>query len=121
MKASSFVNQTNYVTESWLVSPPIAIPFWNIITLTFEQAVNYASHDGLLSVMVSTDYNGDVTTATWTELNLDSWPAGNNWDFSTSTTTELSYYMEQTVVIGFKYTSTSNSNPAWEIKNLVIF
>ncbi|MBR4391579.1 MAG: choice-of-anchor J domain-containing protein [Bacteroidales bacterium] len=121
MKASSFVNQTNYVTESWLVSPPIEIPFWNIITLTFEQAVNYASHDGLLSVMVSTDYNGDVTQATWTELNLDSWPAGNNWDFSTSSTTGLSNFMEETVVIGFKYTSTSNSNPAWEIKNLVIF
>ena len=121
MKASSKVSGVSYATESWLVSPPIALPFWNFITLTFEQAVNYASHEGMLSVMVSTDYDGDVTRATWTELNLDSWPAGNNWDFSTSSTTDLTSYMEQTVVIGFKYTSTSSINPAWEIKNLVVF
>ena len=121
MKASSKVSGVSYATESWLVSPPIALPFWNIITLTFEQAVNFASHEGMLSVMVSTDYDGDVTRATWTELNLDSWPAGNNWDFSTSSTTGLTSYMEQTVVIGFKYTSTSSTNPAWEIKNLVVF
>lgn len=120
MKASSFVGNVGHTTESWLVSPAITLPWVNVITMTFEQAVNYASHDGLLSVMITTDYTGDVTTTNWTELELDQWPSGNNWDFLTSTV-DLRRYTDSTVVIAFKYTSTTSVNPAWEVKNIVIF
>ena len=119
MKGSSFVNNVGYATESWLVSPAFEIPLMNIITLTFEQAVNYASPQGLLSVMIATEYTGDVTTTDWMELGLDQWPAGNNWDFITSVA-DLRQYMSQTVVIAFKYTSTEQVNPAWEVRNIVV-
>ena len=119
MKGSSFVNNVGYATESWLVSPAFEIPLMNIITLTFEQAVNYASPQGLLSVMIATEYTGDVTTTDWMELGLDQWPAGNNWDFITSVA-DLRQYMSQTVVIAFKYTSTEQANPAWEVRNIVV-
>ena len=116
MKASAYVGQA-YAAESWLVSPAIALT--NAATLKFDQAVNYASPQGALAVMVSTDYNGDVNSATWTELTLSQWPAGNNWTFINSTA-DLSNYAGQTVTIAFKYTSTTSASATWEVKNFVV-
>ena len=70
-------------------------------------------------MMISTDYAGDVTTATWTEITLDKWPAGNNWTFVNSTA-DLNSYVGQIVTIAFKYTSTSSASATWEVKNFVV-
>ena len=116
MKASAYVGQA-YAAESWLVSPAIALT--NAATLKFDQAVNYASPDGALAVMISTNYDGDVQAATWTELSLSQWPAGDNWTFINSTA-DLSDYAGQTVTIAFKYTSTTSASATWEVKNFVV-
>ena len=119
MKASAFVNCQAYATESWLVSPPIDMFNYNTASLVFEQAVNYASPTGALSVMISSDYVDNVTTATWTELDMNAWPAGNNWTFISSTA-DLTPYSGQIVYIAFKYTSTSSASATWEVKNLTV-
>ena len=120
MKASSYVAQA-YATESWLVSPSIDLSGVSAATLTFDQAVNYASPIGRLHVMVSSNYSGDVTTATWVELDLDVWPTGNDWIFLTSSV-DLTVCVGQTVNIAFKYTSeaTQQGCPTWEVKNFVV-
>ena len=118
MKASAFVGQA-YATESWLVSPAIDLSGVSAATLKFDQAVNYASPQGALSVMISTDYSGDVLQSTWTELNLSAWPAGNNWTF-VSSTADLTSFAGQTVTIAFKYTSTTAASTTWEVKNFVV-
>ena len=118
MKASAYVGQA-YATESWLVSPAISLSGVSNAKLTFDQAVNYASPQGALHMMISTNYNGDVTTATWNELNLSQWPAGTDWTFINSTA-DLSNYVGQTVTIAFKYTSTTSSSATWEVKNFVV-
>ena len=118
MKASAYVSGQNYATESWLVSPTIDLSNANAATLKFDQAVNYASPDGQ-SVMISTDYAGEVLQCNWTELNLSQWPAGNNWTFINSTA-DLSPYLGQRVTIGFKYTSNTNASATWEVKNVVV-
>ena len=118
MKASAYVSGQNYATESWLVSPTIDLSNVGAATLKFDQAVNYASPDGL-SVMVSTDYAGEVLQCTWTELNISQWPAGNNWTFINSTA-DLSQFAGQRVTIGFKYTSNSNASATWEVKSFVV-
>lgn len=118
MKASAYVGQA-YATESWLVSPAIDLSDVNAATLKFDQAVNYASPQGALSMMISTDYAGDVTAANWTELNLDQWPAGSNWTFMNSTA-DLTNFVGQTVTIAFKYTSTTSAAATWEVKNFVV-
>ena len=118
MKASAFVGQA-YEAESWLVSPAIDITGASMATLKFEQAVNYVSPAGVLFVMVSTNYNGDVTTATWDELSISQWPAGNNWTFINSTA-DMSAYAGQTVTLAFKYTSNTSASSTWEVKNIVI-
>ena len=117
MKASAYVGQA-YVAESWLVSPEIDLTGVNSATLSFEQAVNYATPEGL-AMMISTNYTNNVTTATWTELNLNAWPAGNNWSFISSTA-DLTPYVGQKVTIAFKYTSTTSASATWEVKNFVV-
>ena len=118
MKASSYVGQA-YAAESWLVSPSIDLSSVSVATLKFDQAVNYASPQGALKMMISTNYNGDVITATWNELNLDQWPAGNNWVFINSTA-NLADYVGHAVTIAFKYTSTNSTSATWEVKNFVV-
>ena len=118
MKASAYVGQA-FNAESWLVSPTIDLSGVSDATLTFEQAVNYAAPQGALAIMISINYNGDVTTATWHELNLDQWPAGNNWTFITSSAS-LSPYVGQQVTIAFKYTSSTSASATWEVKNFVV-
>ena len=118
MKASAFVGQA-YATESWLISPAIAITDVATATLAFDQAVNYASPEGALSVMITTEFTDDVTTTAWTELTLSAWPAGNNWTFVNSTA-DLTPYIGQNVTIAFKYTSSTSAAATWEVKNFVI-
>lgn len=119
MKASAYSGQC-YAAESWLVSPVIALPTANEASLTIDHAVNKATPMGALFVMISTDYNGDVTTATWTELNLSQWPTGNSWTFVTNATADLTPFVGQNVTIAFKYTSTSSASATWEIRNFVV-
>ena len=118
MKASAYVGQA-YYAESWLVSPAIALTGVSTATLKFDQAVNYASPQGALSVMISTDFNGEVLQSTWTELNLSQWPSGSDWTFVNSTA-DLSQYVGQSVTIAFKYTSSTTASATWEVKNFVV-
>ena len=118
MKASAYVGQA-YAAESWLISPAINLSSVSGAKLSFDQAVNYASPQGVLYVMISTNYNGDVTSATWNELNLSQWPAGSDWTFINSTA-DLTSYVGQNVTIGFKYTSTNSTSATWEVKNFVV-
>ena len=118
MKASAYVGQA-YAAESWLISPDIDLSNASAATLKFDQAVNYASPDGALSVMISTDYAGEVLQCNWTELNLSQWPAGSNWTFVNSTA-DLSQFAGQRVTIAFKYTSNTNASSTWEVKNFVV-
>lgn len=118
MKASAYVGQA-YAAESWLVSPAISLSGVSSATLSFEQAVNYAAPQGALYVMVSTNYSGDVTTATWTELSLSAWPSGSDWTF-VSSSADLSAFVGQNVTIAFKYTSTTSASATWEVKNFVV-
>ena len=119
MKANGYY-QGAHATESWLVSPQIDLSNVSAATLKFDQAVAFASAEGSFFVLVSTDYSDDVTTATWTELNIGTWPEPNSsWVFETSTA-DLSAYAGQNVTIAFKYTSTLDVCPAWEVKNIVV-
>jgi len=119
MKANGYY-QGAHATESWLVSPQIDLTNVSNATLKFDHAVAFASAEGSFFIMVSTDYAGDVTTATWTELNIGSWPEPNSsWVFE-GASADMSSFVGQNVTIAFKYTSTTDVCPAWEVKNVVV-
>ena len=119
MKANGYYQAPN-TTESWLVSPQIDLSDVSAATLSFDHAVAFASAEGTLSVMISTNYTDDVIAADWVELNIGTWPEPNSsWVFETSSA-DLSDFVGQNVTIAFKYTSFEDQCPAWEVKNFVI-
>ena len=119
MKANGYY-QGAHATESWLVSPQIDLTNVSNATLKFDHAVAFASAEGSFFVMASTNYAGDVTTAAWTELNIGSWPEPNSsWVFE-GASADMSSFVGQNVTIAFKYTSTTDVCPAWEVKNVVV-
>ncbi|MBQ7532223.1 MAG: choice-of-anchor J domain-containing protein [Bacteroidales bacterium] len=118
MKASAYVGQA-HESENWLISPLINLSNINTAILKFDQAAKYGSPQEFLSVMISTDYNGDVTTATWTALNISQWPAGTSFDFVNSSA-NLTPYIGKNITIAFKYTSTSSVSITWEVKNIFV-
>lgn len=118
MKASAFLNNTNYAAESWLVSPEIDLTSATTATLTFEHAINF-NKEGNISdnhiVAVSTN-NGN----NWTPLSGVSYPESNSWSFVPSGNVDLSTYAGQKIKIAFQYKSTSSSAATWEVKNVKV-
>ena len=119
MKANGYY-QGAHAAESWLVSPQINMTTVTTATLSFDHALAFADGQGVCSVQVSTNYNGDVTTATWTELPIDTWPEQSSSFPFVTTSASMNQFVGQTVTIAFRYNSTTNQCPAWEVKNVVV-
>lgn len=128
MKASAYVSGTNYKTEGWLVSPKVSLIDAENPVLNFDQAQKYAADFVKeMSVMVSTDYTSDVTTATWTQVEFCKdadgnyiVPDGSSWDFLNSGDIDLKAFRGKNVNIAFRYTSSETAAATWEVKNVCI-
>lgn len=115
MKASAFLNDTNYASESWLISPVIDLSQLTSATLTFQQAGNFFSDmQADCSVLVSTDRQD------WTPLTVEGWPEGNSWTFYDSTADLSAYAGQSQVYIAFRYTSSDMKAGTWEVRNVVV-
>lgn len=115
MKASAFLKDTNYASESWLISPVIDLSQLTSATLTFQQAGNFFSDmQADCSVLVSTDRQD------WTPLTVEGWPEGNSWTFYDSTADLSAYAGQSQVYIAFRYTSSDMKAGTWEVRNVVV-
>lgn len=130
MKATAYISttQTNYASESWVVTPSIDLSRAKNPQLSFDQARKYGV-DFLKEcfVMASTDYAGDVTQCNWDTIpfNQDAEgnflvPDGSSWTFMSTGEMDLSKYVGQKVYIGFQYTSSEQGSATWEFKNLLV-
>lgn len=114
MKASGYVNGSKQELQSRLKSPAIDLKSAKSAKLMFDQAINFASDiKQECKVQISTDGK------TWTDLDVQGYPAGNSWDFVASTA-DLTKYCGKTIYIGFLYSSTPTSAPTWEVKNFAV-
>lgn len=114
MKASGYVNGSKQELQSRLKSPAIDLKSAKSAKLMFDQAINFASDmKQECKVQISTDGK------TWTDLDVQGYPAGNSWDF-VSSTADLTKYCGKTIYIGFLYSSTPTSAPTWEVKNFAV-
>lgn len=124
LKASAYANNQSNPSEAWAVSPAINLSDCTEATLNFRQAINKITPGipaEMYSVWASTDYAGDVNTATWTQLNVPSFPEGNSWTFSDAGAIDLAAFCgKQNVRIAYKYTSTSEASGTWEVDEFTI-
>lgn len=124
-KASAHMNNTNYETESWLLTPAIDLSEAMTPQLSFEEAHKFLNGNPLseyMMVKVSTDYIDDVESCTWETVEVDEtqWSDGQSWDFYKVGPYSLSAYVGQVIRIAFVYKSTSSAAPTWEIKNVLV-
>jgi len=115
---------SNNGCEDYLISPEVAIPTGANPVLTFDSWTRYV--DSLtqkpFAVLITTNYTGDPTTTTWTELSA-SLPTVDSQTWVNSGNISLSSYAGQAVRIAFKYMSTSGSSgaySAWQVDNVKI-
>ena len=120
MKANAYKNAA-YAAESWLVSPAVDLTGVSNATLTFDHAVrNIPGNTGALTLHFSTDYNGDVTTATWTGTDIPAW-SSKEYEFVTATVNvPADMQGSANLHFAFKYTSTTSDCNTWEIKKVIV-
>lgn len=113
---------TGHANEDWLMSPLLDLTGVTSATLTFKQAINYATSATIKEchqLLVSTDYKSDApSSATWTPVAI-TLPEGKGWTFI-DTTVDLpkSVLGQGSVRFAFKYTSPDGQTSSWEIKAL---
>lgn len=113
MKASAYINDTKYASESWLVSPPVDLSQATTATLTFDHAHNYAGTAEEEFTLWATETSAD----NWQQLTIDKYGSGFNF---TTATIDLSAYAGKTIKFAFKYISTTDAAGTWEIKNVKV-
>ena len=129
MCASAYKDNASWDSEAWLVSPIIKLKKARNPQLIFDQAFNKAPNfTEEATVMVSTDYKGDVTTCTWEALEWNKYedgtlnvPPGTSWVFQTTGNLDLSKYKGQAIYLGFRYTTSGGISGTWEIKNVLVY
>ena len=128
MCASAFKDNASYESESWLVTPQIDLTRAKTPQFSFDQAFNKAPNfTEECAVFVSTNYNGDVNTCDWTQLewNLNedgtlNVPGGTSWVFQPSGYFDMSAYVGEKIHIAFRYTTSNGVSGTWEIRNLLL-
>lgn len=64
---------------------------------------------------------GSTAEPTWTQIaTIPARATGNDWNFTNMGPIDLSEYKDQTVNLGFKYTSTTSDAATWELKNFKV-
>ena len=114
-------NSGESTIETWLVTPSIDMDTTTEEELFMDIQTNF-DNGTILSVVFSTNFTGDVTTATWQELDVDipSGPAGGFGSFQSVGPVNISC-LEGTVNIAFLYEgSDPNATTRYHIDNIEI-
>lgn len=124
LKASAFASSKSNASEAWAVSPAINLKDSKKASLTFRHAINKIAPGvpaEMCTVWASTDYTGDVKTATWTQINVPSYPEGTSWTFIDAGTMDISAFCgNEKVYIAFKYVSTDEASGTWEVDEFCV-
>ena len=125
-KASGYVNSSYTETDAWLVSPAINTKTSSGVVIDVQHVIRYTNSAADLAnhtMWASTDYDGDVSKATWTKLNYkpEASPT-NTWDFYAAKTVGLPEALlnKEKVYIAYRYQCTSERASTWELKEFSI-
>ena len=118
-RISNYNGSTNIACETWLVSPAFDLSNTTNPEFFMESDVNYSGAP--LEVYITTNYTGDATTTSWTQLSVPLDPDNSGWNtFVPSGAVSLSGYKTTGVRIAYKYVGTSSNGQTCEIDNIKI-
>ncbi|TDT71369.1 uncharacterized protein DUF5017 [Hypnocyclicus thermotrophus] len=101
----SAYNSSDAENESYLISPIFDVTVKSYVTLKIQAA--YYKHSGL-SVLISEDFNGDISKANWTDITSSIQLPTNS--ETVDTTIDLDNYLGKKIVIAFKYNGNATNN-----------
>ena len=119
-------NNAEGACDAWLVTPGIAIPTTGL-NLAWDVCVGYWNAD-CLKVLVSTNFNGDVNAATWTDVtshfNLPQEPTGGYGTMASAGIMSLDDYAGQTIYVAYHYEGNGSSDDrrttTYQIDNIMV-
>ena len=116
--------EAKFPSETWLVAPTIDLTKETEAYITFKHAINYADAATIKDyhqLMISKDYNGDVSQASWTNLSIVM-ASGNSFTFLISGNVSIpaDFIGQNKVTIALKYTSTEITGSTWEVQNFIV-
>lgn len=122
-KASGFTDSSQDA-ESWLISPAIDLSNETAAYISFDYVINKGEANAAATnhkLVITSNYTGDVASTEWVEVNYGA-VNNNNWNFHNTGKIALPETMmgQATVVIAFKYMSTTATSSTWEVKNVVV-
>ena len=113
-KITAHIGDSNYASESWLISPWIDLTDVVGASVSFDHVHRFAgtAEDELTFWALSDD-----TNAEWTKLSIPNYSSGSSWTFVGSGEISLNDYVGKNVKVAFKYISNTTNAATWEIKN----
>lgn len=118
LKATGYVNGTNYATESWLLSPEIDLADATSAKLTFSSAAKF--QNGVLSdevtLWVAEEPNSAFDADEWTQIPIPNYPTAGTWTYVSSGDIDISAYKDKKIQIAFRYLSTSAAADTYQIR-----
>lgn len=126
MKINGWGSNTGVPNEDWLISPSFDISSSVNPYLTFSNRRRFSDTETEpMTVMVTTNYTGDVTTTDWTALSaiLDQNTTSTFTAWVESGEVDLSEHIGSNVRIAFRYKSSGNGSGTasyWDIDNVYV-
>ena len=115
MKASAYKSETNYATESWLVSPLVDMTGATAPVLLFSHVISkfFGTVENEATVWIKEEGgNWNKLTITYPDF-----PEGKNFSNWGDVSLDVASYAGKKVQVGFKYVSTKEHAGTWEIKD----
>lgn len=112
-KASAFVSNVKYATDSYLVSPEIDLTEATQAEVEFEHAMKFFANpkeDATLWV--------SVNKGEWQQVTINTYGDNNSFTFVTNTT-DLTAFAGKKIRVAFRYRSSESACGTWELKNFV--
>lgn len=112
----------NQAGVTWLVSKEIDLTEAEKAYVTINHAINYERGDinENNAVLISKDFTGDVTTATWKQLVYNTDGLNSSFDFVEASMNIPADYVGGKIVIALRHTCTSSQSSTWEVKSLMV-
>lgn len=127
-KATGYASGATTPTITWLISPAInttkAEDSDEPVLVDFDYVLRYVGNGTDVAayhkLYASTDYDGDVATATWTDLRFTAVEsATKDWTFYAAPTITLpaEFVGKEQVVFAFRFECNEQNSTTWELKN----
>lgn len=123
--ATSYVNNTDNDAESWLISPALDFSKDSIAKLSFEYVIRYSQTNKEAEyhkLLISKDYTGNVSNATWETIDFGATVNSSNWDLTSVNEIILpqEFMGNSNVTIAFYYKGTTTKAGTFEIDNVLL-